>query len=211
MTAGKHGGHLGRVYAAQAPDEIAASYDDWAESYEAQMRAAGYRHPSVALALLARHLPKGEGPILDAGAGTGMVGEWLAIVGYPDMEALDISRGMLDVAKRKGCYRALHRCALGEKLPFADGYFAGVISTGVFTTGHVGAEALPELLRSTRTDGILILTVKDTVWHGGFEAAIKDLVTAGRIAVLEESVPYISMPGEKDTIPGRALAIRVRG
>lgn len=204
-----HGGFLGSVYAAKATDEVAAAYDQWAETYEAEMRAAGYRHPSVALALLSRHLPRGEGPVLDAGAGTGMVGEWMGIVGYPVIEALDISGGMLAVAARKGVYHALHQVALGGELPFADGAYAGVIATGVFTTGHVGAEALPELLRITRAGGVLVLTVKDTVWIGGFETAVTALIAEGRVMKLEETAPYVSMPGEVGTSPGRAIVLRV--
>jgi predicted TPR repeat methyltransferase len=52
------------------------------------------------------------------GAGTGLIGEWLAITGYSEVEALDISAGMLKVAGRKGVYKALHEAALGGTLPF---------------------------------------------------------------------------------------------
>ena len=116
----------------------------------AEMSAAGYRHPTICLALLARHLPRGAAPLLDAGAGTGLIGEWLGIMGYPHVEALDISEGMLAQAARKGAYAALHRLALGGPLPFADGHFAGIVSAGVFTSGHVGAEGLDELIRICR-------------------------------------------------------------
>ena len=74
-----------------------------------------------ASALLARHLPRGAAPLLDAGAGTGLIGEWLGIMGYPDVEALDISEGMLAVARAKGVYRALHVGVLGGALPFPKG------------------------------------------------------------------------------------------
>ena len=209
MTNTKHDGHLGSVYAANDPTEVAAAYDKWAETYDAEMAQAGYRHPSVCLALLARYLPGGSGPLLDAGVGTGMIGDWLGIVGYSHVEGLDISEGMLAVAARKGNYRALHRAVLGQTLPFATGYFAGIVSTGVFTTGHVGAEALPELLRVCRKGGVLVITVKDTVWLGGFAAALAALQAAGGIEMLEETAPYVSMPGEAGTVPGRCVAVRV--
>lgn len=205
MAQAHHDGHLGAVYQAKDTAEVAALYDTWSATYDAEMAAAGYRHPSIALALLARHLPRGAAPLLDAGAGTGLVGDWLGIIGYPHVEALDISEGMLAVAAAKSQYKALHRLALGGPLPFADGHFAGVISTGVFTTGHVGAEALPELVRITAPGGVLVLTVKMPVWDGGFAAAI---VSDSRVRVVEQTPPYVSMPGTAGTVPGLCVALR---
>jgi predicted TPR repeat methyltransferase len=158
---------LDAVYAATRPEEIARTYDGWAEGYDAEMAALGYRHPAICLALLARHLPRGAAPILDAGCGTGLVGEWLGLVGYPHAEGIDISEGMLRVAERKGVYRRLHRGLLGGDMPFADHAFAAVISAGVFTTGHVGFEAFEGLLRVVRPGGVVVLTVKDRTWAEG--------------------------------------------
>ena len=200
---------LNAVYAAKAPDEVARAYDAWAQTYDADMARAGYRHPAIGLALLARHLPRGSAPVLDAGAGTGLVGEWLGPIGYPQVEALDLSEGMLAVARSKNIYSALHQAALGSRLPFADNHFAATISTGVFTTGHVGAEGLDELIRITRSGGVIVLTVKDTVWESGFARAITELKDAGAISMVEETEPYVSMPGEAGTTPSRALVLRV--
>lgn len=205
----KDGGHLDAVYQAKGPTEIAALYDQWAGSYDAEMAKAGYRHPSVGLALLARHLPRGAAPVLDAGAGTGLVGEWLGILGYPEVEGLDISQGMLAIAAEKGDYTALHNQALGGELPFPDNAYAGIISTGVFTTGHVGAEALDELIRICAPAGVIVITVKDTVWRDGFADRINELCAAGRIRMLEETRPYASMPGNVGTIPARAIVLGV--
>ena len=209
MADQRHDGHLGQVYDAQTPAQVAALYDAWAASYDAEMAQAGYRHPSVGLALLARYLPRGAGPVLDAGAGTGLLGDWLGIIGYPHVEALDISEGMLAVARAKGSYAALHCLALGGALPFADGNFAGIISTGVFTTGHVGAEALAELIRICRKDGVIVLTVKDTVWNRGFAAQLAALVAGGAAEIVEETASYVSMPGVAGTSPSRAVVFRV--
>jgi predicted TPR repeat methyltransferase len=207
--ADEHEGHLGAVYAATTPKQVAALYDAWAATYEMEMARAGYRHPSIGVALLTRYLPRGAAPLLDAGAGTGLVGEWLGIVGYPVVEALDISTGMLRIALAKGIYAGFHQVALGGPLPFADATYAGIISTGVFTTGHVGPEALDELIRICRPGGVIVLTVKDGVWGTGFSAQLAALIDAGRIAMLEETPSYISMPGETGTSPSRAIALRV--
>lgn len=201
----EHSGPLADVYNAQSPQEIAAHYDAWAGAYDADMSQAGYRHPSVAVALLARHLPVGAAPVLDAGAGTGLVGAWLGILGYPTVDGLDISKGMLEVAAAKGGYRNLHCLALGQNLPLEDGAYQGVISTGVFTTGHVGAEALPELARITAAGGTLVITVKETLWTESFARAIDDNDTLTLVAMTES---YVSMPGDAATAPSRAVVLR---
>lgn len=202
----EHAGALGAVYAAKSAEEVAAAYDLWAEGYDAEMAAAGYRHPTIGLALLARYLPKGAAPILDAGVGTGLTGVWFGIMGWDKVWGVDISPGMLAVAARKQVYAHLSRAVLGEPLDFADGQFAAVISTGVFTTGHVGAEALPELLRITRPGGVIVLTVKGTLWDQGFETALLALP----VDLLEVTASYVSMPGEAATTPSRAVAVRVQ-
>ncbi|WP_318012885.1 class I SAM-dependent DNA methyltransferase [Mesorhizobium sp. BR1-1-7] len=209
MTDSKHKGALGAAYAAKRPEDVAALYDRWSQTYDSDMSAAGYRHPTICLALLARHLPRGSAPLLDAGAGTGLIGEWLDIAGYPEVEALDISQGMLDQAERKGVYSALHCLALGGPLPFADNAYAGVISAGVFTSGHVGAEGLDELIRICRPGGVIALTVKNTIWDLGFNARVAELEAQGLVTRIEETRPYVSMPGEADTVPSRCLALRV--
>lgn len=206
MTVEKNDGRLGDVYAARSAEEIAALYDGWAENYDADMARAGYRHPAIATALLARHLPRGAAPVLDAGAGTGLAGEWLGILGYPRVEALDISTGMLERARAKGVYADYHVCRLGEALPFADCAFAGVISAGVFTTGHVGPEALPELVRITRPGGILVLSVKNSLWKASFADAVA--ARRGQLETVERIEPYVSMPGEKGTAPSLAVVLK---
>ena len=169
MAEEKHGGALGAVYDAKSPTEVAALYDRWADTYDAEMAMAGYRHPTICLALLARHLPRGATPLLDAGAGTGLIGEWLGIMGYPHVEALDISEGMLAKAAAKGVYR--HCTAWRSEAPaLRRRHFAGIVSAGVFTSGHVGVEGLDELIRICRPGGVLVLTVKNTLWDSGFSA-----------------------------------------
>ncbi len=209
MSDDKPGSHLDAVYAATGPAEIARQYDRWAETYDADMSAVGYRHPTIALALLTRYLPRGASPVLDAGAGTGLIGAWLKLVGFPVIEALDISEGMLAVAARRGVYDKLHKAALGGPLPFRDGAFAGIVSVGVFTSGHVGAEGLDELIRICRPGGIIVLTVKTTLLSEAMAARLDQLEAAGMLKRLETTEPYVSMPGEVGTIPSVGMVLRI--
>lgn len=201
--------HLDAVYQAGTPAEIAAHYDRWAGTYDPDMSTVGYRHPTICLALAARYLPRGASPVLDAGVGTGVIGEWLKIVGFPVVEGLDISEGMLAVAAERGTYDRLHKLALGGPLPFADGDFAGIVSAGVFTSGHVGAEGLDELIRICRPGGVIVLTVKTTLLAASIDTRLAELAAAGRITRVETTAPYVSMPGEVGTVPSCCLVLRV--
>lgn len=209
MTAEDRTGRLGAVYQADKPEDVARVYDAWAENYDSDMSLAGYRHPAISLAILARHVPKGDAPLLDAGAGTGLIGEWLAITGYRHVDALDISAGMLAVAKRKGVYLDLYQAALGGTLPFADDHFAAIISAGVFTSGHVGTEGLDDLLRICRPGGVIVLTIKEVLWQASFSQRMAELEASGLCTVIDDTGPYVSMPGEAGTTPSRCIALKV--
>ena len=120
---------LDAVYAATSGAEIARTYDAWAATYDAEMAALGYRHPTICLAFLARHLPPG-GPVLDAGAGTDLLGEWLRLAGYAPVEAVDLSPGMLAAAAAKGAYDRLAEGDLTRRLPFEDARYTGAVCSG---------------------------------------------------------------------------------
>ena len=73
----------------------------------------------------------------------------------------------------------------------------------------MGAEGLDELLRICRKGGVVVLTVKNTLWEDGFATRVSHFVKSGKIIIAEETAPYVSMPGESGTIPSRAIALRI--
>jgi ubiquinone/menaquinone biosynthesis C-methylase UbiE len=205
----KHDGFLGAVYDSKGAQDVAELYDKWAESYDHEMAEAGYQHPQACVALFARHVMRGAAPVLDAGAGTGLIGQWLQTLGYPEVEALDISKGMLEIARTKNLYTDYHQLALGGPLPFGDGAYASVISAGVFTSGHVGVEGLDELIRICAVGGAVVMTVKCMLWESGFKARVDEMVLARVIKIAEVTEPYVSMPGEAATTPSLGVVLRV--
>ena len=66
----------------------------------------GYLLPFLIAAWVARYVPVGEGPLLDAGCGTGLSGPSLKALGYDDIAGLDLSPEMLSVAARQECLSA---------------------------------------------------------------------------------------------------------
>ena len=57
----------------------------------ARRAAIGYYLPFQITAWVARYVPAGEGPLLDAGCGTGLSGPALKALGYNDIAGLDLS------------------------------------------------------------------------------------------------------------------------
>ncbi len=188
MTGDSDKAALDQVYASKNPAELAAAYAAWSNSYDSETAALGYCLPFVVTAWVARHVPKGFGPLLDAGCGTGLAGPYLRALGYDEIEGLDFSEKMLGFARARGCYRSLKRATLGETLPWPDEHFAAFVSTGVFTEGHAPASGLDELVRITRPGGHAVFTVRDTVLDsGGFREVFAALKQAGRWRPVEES------------------------
>lgn len=181
------------MYSARDNRELASSYDEWAQDYEDDMLGLGYAIPAVAAGFVGRHVPP-EGCVLDAGAGTGMFGSILRVLGYEDLVGIDISERMLEKAGEKGSYRGLHRMALGEPLGFDDGAFSAAVSVGVFTTNHAPPEALDEMVRVVEPGGWVIFSVRDDVYRsGGFEEKQASLVNEGwwrRVTMSEAFQPF---------------------
>lgn len=184
------------VYSASGnPERIRSLYNDWAKSYDSDMLAVGYVHPAVLAGMACRHIRDLATPILDAGAGTGLIGNLLHILGFTHLIGIDMSEGMLERAGTRGVYHELKRATLGEPLDFADNAVGAVVSTGTFTTGHAPASAWEELLRIVRPGGILMSTFATTIWEAnGFRAAIEALMNSNLLAEVEVTAPYAPLP-----------------
>ena len=190
------------VYAAKNNHELEVRYDEWAREYDRDLlEEFAWVAPRVAVEVFARHVPR-DAEILDAGVGTGLVGEPLTEAGYRHLHGIDLSAGMLRVARGKALYRDLRRMTLGEPLEFADDRFGAVISVGVFTTGHAPAHAFDELVRITKPGGHVVFSLRaDTPEEQGFHEYLTGLEAAGRWGLVERSEPYRPLPkGEPEVV-----------
>jgi SAM-dependent methyltransferase len=124
------------VYSSRDNKELTERYDQWARDYDSDLEEDfEYRGPRIASEFFARYVAPGAA-ILDAGAGTGLVGELLTQLGYSDLVAMDLSPGMLEEAGKKKVYKELRQMVMGDTLDFATDSFDAVISVGVLTQGH---------------------------------------------------------------------------
>jgi len=199
---------LHRAYHAKSLQETADVYDDWADEYEHHMKNVGYTHPAMVAAMVARHVAPTKDWVLDAGAGTGILGEILTALRYPNIVGLDASEGMLKIAELKNNYLELTHQFLGQPLTFEDDTFALVVSSGVFTQGHAPLDGLDELIRVTRSGGYLIFSVARTYLDGPFEHKRQQLEQANLWQFVDVSERYNSAPLE-DTLISQVFAFQV--
>ncbi len=189
---------LADVYAAENGTALATIYDDWALSYDKDLTAFGYRYPAVAAGLIGRYIEIGDGTILDAGCGTGLLGEILSYLGYGNLAGIDLSEGMLKQAAAKSVYDSLQIMALGNALNFSDDHFRAVICFGVLTAGHAPPESLDEMIRITKPGGHVIFSLSDLVYEPlGFKDKLAALEAAGHWREIERTPFFPVMPGSK--------------
>ena len=201
---------LQNVYSARDNRELASSYDEWAEDYEDDMLSLGYAIPAVAAGFVGRYVPLG-GRVLDAGAGTGLFGGILRLLGYEDLVGIDISERMLEKAGEKDAYHRLHRMSLGESLGFEDGSFSAAVSVGVFTTNHAPPEAFDELVRVVEPYGRVIFSVRDDVYRNeGFEEKQASLKKEGRWRRVAMSEAFQPFPAGNTSHMSRLFVYKIR-
>ncbi|MFN4157067.1 MAG: class I SAM-dependent DNA methyltransferase [Gemmobacter sp.] len=185
---------LDAAYAPRTPEDIRRLYADWAATYDSDFAARmAYRLPDLVAQAYAA--AGGTGPVLDAGAGTGLLGMALAARSIGPIDGIDLSPEMLDRSRAKGIYRHLAEGDLTHPLTPPAPPYAGVTSSGTFTHGHVGPAALDHLLGIMRPGAILAASVNAKVWHSaGWPAALTTL--APRIAhqTLTEEPIYADAP-----------------
>ncbi|MBT8009198.1 MAG: class I SAM-dependent methyltransferase, partial [Gammaproteobacteria bacterium] len=76
-----------------------------------------------------------------------------------EVDAIDISPEMLEIARAKNCYSKIIEADLTKRLLINDNHYGAIVSAGTFTHGHVGPNVLDELLRVSRSGGLFVFTI----------------------------------------------------
>lgn len=187
------------IYSSRNNQELTERYNQWAKDYDYDLTHEILdRSPELSVDFFTRYVAK-EAKVLDAGAGTGMIGEILAKNGYTDLVAMDLSQNMLEEARKKNVYRELHQMVMGESLGFATDSFDATICVGVLTIGHAPASSLDELVRVTRPGGYIIFTLHtDMYQNSGYKEKQTALESEGKWKLVEKSEKLQLVANEPD-------------
>lgn len=154
------------TYDAETPEQLNSAYAEWATEYDKDtISNMGYVGPQTSCQLLDNYLDSKKARILDAGCGTGLVGEVLSDIGYSKVDAFDYCDAMLDVAEKKGVYGNLFQADMNELKEVPKNTYDASVCVGTFTYAHVGPQGFDELVRITRPEGYVCFTVRDGAYQ----------------------------------------------
>lgn len=184
--------NLEDAYSVSTPEENKTLYARWAATYDAEFVSANdYVYP-IRVAEKAVEILGDSASIevVDVGCGTGALGSLLGEL-RPNWEidGVDISLQMLAVAATKvrsdglAVYRDLLDADLTKPIQFAKNHFDLIVSSGVFTHGHLAGRDLIAISSAAREGGTIVVGInKEHYDNVGFAGHFAEAVSEGLIS-----------------------------
>lgn len=181
-----------RALNAETVSELESLYDDWAETYDAYLDGLSYVAPKLAAALFDRQGVAKTAVILDIACGTGLVGAELAQLGYTNLHGIDLSEGMLAIAKQTGQYQTLAQADISQPFSHESNSFDATICIGTLAI-HVNTDPLDEMIRIAKPSGTILISIRNPHYEpSGYKAHLHALAEQGAIQLLiETEMDYI--------------------
>ncbi|WP_158284656.1 class I SAM-dependent DNA methyltransferase [Oricola cellulosilytica] len=198
---GKDKRFLDKAYSVKTDAQTRSFYDQWAEVYDEEVAENAYQQPRRCAQALAGLTAPSETTILDVGCGSGLSGIALDVAGFQTIDGCDFSPGMLAKAGKTNVYRRLFETNLNEPpMDAPDGRYDAAACVGVFSFGHVKAEALDDILRVLKPAGALVIGLNDHFYEeGSLTTRLELLESEGLMEILDrehgEHMPGTGLKG----------------
>lgn len=160
---------LNEAYSVKTPEDNRRLYAKWASTYESEfVEKKQYRYPQAIAEVFNERVPLDLLHTVDVGTGTGLTGTYL-VAHRPGIiiDGIDISPEMLEQARGKTrlsghpVYRELFERDLTQEVLDTRAPYDALICSGTFTHGHLGPEAIENLIELVRPGGRLIIGVNN--------------------------------------------------
>tara|TARA_A100001037_G_C15011209_1_gene571782 strand:+ start:177 stop:812 length:636 start_codon:yes stop_codon:yes gene_type:complete len=185
-----------KFYLASDQGQLVERYDRAADVYdEAMSDDVGWTGHTELAKVVGRYVHP-SARLMDAGAGTGMLGDELAKLGFDNMDANDLSPGMLERAHKKGIYKDCQVAELGKPMSYASDSYDAAAACGVFTPNHAPASGFDELVRVTKPDGLVLFTLRSDETPQDFPPKMEQLSKQGKWKLVEACEPFPSIAAE---------------
>jgi predicted TPR repeat methyltransferase len=173
-------------------------YQAWAGNYDQDVAAEAYIAPQILVDLLPAAGACRLDPdlqFLDAGCGTGLVGQLLHDRGFRNIDGFDLSCPMVEKAAQLGVYRHLHGdIDMNHPLQtYTPQSYDVILCCGVFTHGHVPPHSLVHLIRLAKLGGLLLISTRTTYCQeSDYLQVSAEFVAQGLLTLLHQvnNAPY---------------------
>jgi predicted TPR repeat methyltransferase len=170
----------GRDVPLRASDEfVEKTFDSFASSFESKLEQLSYRAPALVAAMLSDSdlEPSKRLDVLDAGCGTGLCGPLVAPYSR-QLLGVDLSHGMLALAKEKHVYDDLVKAELTEFLQKHDSAFDLIVSADTLVYFGELNDVFAAAAHALRPEGLFVFTLEDA--NGRYEERDYRLELHGR-------------------------------
>ncbi|XP_064111940.1 uncharacterized methyltransferase Sca_1399-like [Macrobrachium nipponense] len=146
------------------PDKVIEAYSEWAQHFNEIFDSLNYIGHKLVANQAAARIPqekRGALKVIDIAAGTGRVGRLLRDKGFSNIDALEPSKGMLDVLQKTGAYTNTYAefLGVGQNSVPEDMYDVLVMSGG-FAEGHIPVSGIDDMIRITKPGGLVIIAMR---------------------------------------------------
>ena len=182
---------INRLVASSDSEEAKRLYAEWAETYEGDLNGFGYVAPQLGTAIFSNLLPCKESLIFDAGCGTGLVGQYLAQLGYRRIHGGDFSVSMIAEAQKLAVYERLIMADFSHPLEMASDLYDGIIAIGVYSS-RFKEDFLPEMVRILKSGGPMTFSCRGLYYEDDVKEQLDEMLAARSITNLSISEkPYM--------------------
>ena len=119
---------------------------------------------------------------MDLGCGTGLVGEELQKHGYKNIDGIDLTPELLELAKAKGIYGSLKQGSMGsphcKELGIEANQYDAAICVGVLTLAHVKREGLDDIVHVIKPGGLACFGIREFAFsdpQSGYQEKMEQL------------------------------------
>ncbi|XP_076323043.1 methyltransferase-like protein 27 isoform X1 [Tachypleus tridentatus] len=177
----------------KTPEEVKEFYESWANKYDEEVSLFNYNGPKLMGKEFEKlNVPK-DAQLLDIAAGTGALGEELKALGYSCIDALDGTKGMLEVARKKNIYRNLFQFFFGcdKKSPVSEGTYDIAVSCGGIGLGHIPYSSFHDILAMVKQGGLVCwvtINPKEGEETETFNSVLTELKDSGKWEAVQDPV-----------------------
>ena len=163
-------------------------YSSWAATYDYEVQKNGYVTPKRVATALKEVVTDQSELILDYGCGTGLSGLALQLVGFENIDGLDVSREMVRLAEKKSIYRNLKIFNPYTEMPVHPEQYKIITAIGVIGAGAAPLQVFDDLFFLLPRGGLFAFSFNDhTLSDPEYEKKVERCLDGGDALLIHKS------------------------